>query len=291
MTNEKRVAVSLPVTVVVLTVNEESTLSACLASVAWAQHVIVVDSGSTDRTTQIAREFGAQVVTHPFENYGAQRNWALANLEIRTPWILNIDADERVSPELARFIEMALTRDDGTIAGYRMSRRTMFLGRWIRHGGHYPTWHLRLFRVGRGRCENTRYDQHFIVDGRVDALEGDLIDTLTTDVATYVRRHVRWAELEAEGSASASDRMRGELSARDPMRRRRWLRERYGRLPLFARPFLYFIYRYFIRLGFLDGTPGLVFHVLQGFWFRFMVDALVYERRLAETNVARPQDR
>jgi glycosyltransferase involved in cell wall biosynthesis len=281
----------VPVTVVVLTFNEESTLTACLESVAWADTVIVVDSGSTDRTVHIAHDFGAQVVTHPFENYGAQRNWALTNLEIRTPWILNVDADERISPELSRSIERALTRDDGAIAGYRVSRRTMFLGRWIRHGGHYPAWHLRLFRTGRGRCENTRYDQHFLVDGPVDSLDGDLVDTLTTDVATYVRRHVRWAELEAEGETPAVDRMSGALSSSDPMRRRRWLRERYGRLPLFARPFIYFFYRYVVRLGFLDGTPGLVFHVLQGFWFRFMVDSLIYERSLAKSNAAPPRDR
>ena len=275
---------AVPVTAIVLAHNEERNLPACLESMtAWVEELFVVDSGSTDSTVAIARAWGARVVEHPFEHYGAQRNWALASLPITTPWVLNLDADERVTPELRAAIQEATTRSDGSIAGYLVARRTVFMGHWIRHGGHYPVWHLRLFRSGRGRCEDRQYDQHFFVDGRVEKLRGDLIDVFTSDVTTFIRRHLRWAQLEAqEQSTGGEGRIAGRLLGGSPIERRRWFREVYGRLPLFVRPALYFVYRYIIRLGFLDGAEGLVFHLLQAFWYRFLVDAIMYERRLMD---------
>ena len=277
---------AVPVTAIVLAHNEERNLPACLESMtAWVEELFVVDSGSTDSTVAIARAWGARVVEHPFEHYGAQRNWALASLPITTPWVLNLDADERVTPELRAAIQEATTRSDGSIAGYLVARRTVFMGRWIRHGGHYPVWHLRLFRSGRGRCEDRQYDQHFFVDGRVEKLRGDLIDVFTSDVTTFIRRHLRWAQLEAqEQSTGGEGRIAGRQLGGSPIERRRWFREVYGRLPLFVRPALYFVYRYIIRLGFLDGAEGLVFHLLQAFWYRFLVDAIMYERRLMDRN-------
>jgi glycosyltransferase involved in cell wall biosynthesis len=273
-----------PVAAVVLTHNEERNLPDCLASLAgWVDQLFVVDSGSTDRTVALARDARAVVVEHPFEHYGAQRNWAIEHLPITAPWTLHVDADERVSPELRRAIVSALAADTGNVAGYLVSRRTLFMGRWIRHGGHYPAWHLRLMRTGAGRCEDRLYDQHFYVTGTVQKLQGDLIDTLTPDIATFTARHTRWAALEAaeyESPERAVGRIRGRLDSPNAIEQRRWLRDGYARLPLFVRPTLYFLYRYFVRLGFLDGRAGLVFHVLQGFWFRFLVDAFILERRL-----------
>jgi glycosyltransferase involved in cell wall biosynthesis len=273
-----------PVAAVVLTHNEERNLSECLASLAgWVEQLFVVDSGSTDRTVEIARDAHAVVVEHSFEHYGAQRNWAIEHLPITAQWTLHVDADERVTPELRQSIVAALATDPTDVSGYLVSRRTLFMGRWIRHGGHYPAWHLRLVRTGAGRCEDRLYDQHFYVAGTVQKLHGDLIDTLTPDIATFTARHLRWAALEAaeyESPPGAAGRIRGRLDTTNAIERRRWLRDSYGRLPLFVRPTLYFLYRYFVRLGFLDGRAGLVFHVLQGFWFRFLVDAFILERRL-----------
>ena len=273
-----------PIAAIVLTYNEERNLPDCLASLTgWVDEVFVVDSGSTDRTVDIARAAGARIFTHPFEHYGAQRNWAIDNLPVGAPWTLHIDADERISPELQRSITAALARNPADVTGFLVSRRTMFMGRWIRHGGHYPAWHLRLMRTGAGRCEDRLYDQHFYVTGAVQKLQGDLIDTWTPDVATFTARHLRWAALEAaehEEPAAAAGRIRGRLGSDNAIEQRRWLRDWYATLPLFVRPTAYFLYRYVVRLGFLDGKPGLVFHVLQGFWFRFLVDALILERRL-----------
>ena len=273
-----------PVAAVVLTFNEEQNLPACLASLAgWVDELFVVDSGSTDRTVEIARAAGAIVVEHAFAHYGAQRNWAMDHLAITAPWTLHVDADERITPELRESITVALGANPG-VAGFLVSRRTIFMGRWIRHGGHYPAWHLRLMRTGLARCEDRLYDQHFyLVAGAVQKLQGDLIDTLTPNVATFTARHLRWAALEAaehDAPPGASGRIRGRLVTDNAIEQRRWLRDWYARLPLFVRPAAYFVYRYVVRLGFLDGRAGLVFHVLQGFWFRFLVDALILERRL-----------
>ena len=270
-------------TAVVLTYNEETNLPECLSSLRpLGCEVFVVDSGSTDRTREIAAEAGARVVEHPFENYGAQRNWALQQLPIQTGWVLNIDADERLTADLRASITRALAGPPGDTNGFLLRRRTVFMGRWIRHGGHYPSYHARLFRKGKGRCEDRLYDQHYIVEGRVEKLPGDMIDT-TPDLSSWTVRHARWAEMEA-AELLLEGNQRGRLTGKalgTSIERRRWQRQSiYNRFPLFLRAFLYFGYRYVLRLGFLDGRRGLVFHFLQGFWYRFQVDAFILEQRM-----------
>jgi glycosyltransferase involved in cell wall biosynthesis len=268
---------------VVLTMNEERNLPDCLRSVAGLNcEIFIVDSGSTDRTVDIARSAGAAVVTHPFESYGAQRNWALANLPFSCEWVLNLDADERLTPELAREISEMLASPPAGTDGFRLRRRTVFMGRWIRHGGHYPNYQLRLFRRSAGACEDRLYDQHFVVRGVVSSMKHDYIDVVASELSTWSVRHIRWAQAEADELVRKSvegPRVSASLSG-GPIGRRRWLREKiYGQAPLFVRPLAYWFYRYFIRLGFLDGREGLLFHFLQGFWYRFLVDAVLYERR------------
>lgn len=283
---------SVRLLVIIVTYNEEANLPECLASLkALPAEVFVVDSGSTDRTVEIARAAGAAVMAHTFENYSAQRNWAQANSPITSEWILHIDADERLTPELARSIAQLLETPPSEINGFMMARRTVFLGRWIKHGGHYPVYHLRLYRRGFGRCEQRLYDQHFVVNGPTAILHGDLIDTITNDLGTWATRHVKWAGLEAE------EFLRGEDSSQvapalfgNPIQRRRWVRRRvYDQMPLFLRPTAYFLYRYFVRLGVLDGIEGLIFHGLQGAWFRFMVDAKIFELKQRASMQHAPQ--
>ena len=278
--------VGLDLTVVVLTHNEESNLSDCLESIEPLDcPVHVVDSGSTDRTVEIAREAGAKVLDHPFENYGVQRNWAQDNLPIDTEWVLHIDADERLTPELRDSIAGALAGPSEDVNGYLLRRRAVFLGKWIKHGGIYPSYHARLFRKAMGRCEDRLYDQHFIVDGKVEQLSGDMID-VTNNLADWWARHERWARLEAREVLQESEspgRLEGKRDG-SPIEKRRWLRQRvYYRLPLFVRPTLYYIYRYFIRLGFLDGRRGFAFHLRQGFLYRFKVDVYILKSRLGRT--------
>jgi glycosyltransferase involved in cell wall biosynthesis len=154
--------------VIILTLDEEANLPLALASLRGLDaEIFVVDSGSVDRSRDIARAAGCHVVEHPFENYALQRNWAFDHLPIRAPWTLCLDADERLTPELVEEIEQTLARQDTRYDAYMLCKRTIFMGRWLRHGGQYPAYHLRLFRTGRGRCEARLYDQHFVVDGRV----------------------------------------------------------------------------------------------------------------------------
>jgi glycosyltransferase involved in cell wall biosynthesis len=275
-----------PLAVVVLTYNEEANLPHCLASLKnLACIVFVVDSGSTDKTLQIAEANGAKVLQHPFENYAAQRNWAQNNLPSETSWILHLDADERLTPGLVDEINGALSTPNEELDGFMLRKRTVFMGKWIRHGGHYPSFHLRLFRRGRGACEDRLYDQHFVVEGRTQALANDYLDVVASSISTWTLRHGRWAAMEAQEIQTVrSDgrQVRPDLNG-NPIERKRWLRHAYGRGPLFVRAFLYWFYRYFLRLGFLDGKEGLIFHFLQGFWFRFLVDAIILERRKALT--------
>lgn len=283
----------LPVSVIILTFNEEKNLPDCLASVQdWAEEIFVVDSGSTDRTREMACAGGATVVEHAFENYSRQRNWALDHLPLRCDWTLQLDADHRVTPELqASLRQLFAPQPPAEVQGYMVSRRTVFLGKWIRHGGHYPVYHAVLFRRQAGRCEDKLYDQHFHVEGQVRILKGDIIDVITDSLTTFTERHNRWSSLEAGEQLNAEQRAGGRrVKAKltgTPMEQRRFLKSAYERLPLFVRPCLYFVIRYFFRLGFLDGRRGLVFHFLQGFWFRFLIDAKIFEQRYRNENRSR----
>lgn len=277
--------------VVILTLNEEANLPLALSSLRGLRaEVFVVDSGSTDRTVAIARAAGCHVFEHAFENYALQRNWAFDHLPIATPWTLCLDADERLTPELVGEINEAVACRDRTFDGYMLRKRTIFMGRWLRHGGQYPAWHLRLFRSGRGRCEARLYDQHFVVDGRVGRLAHDYVDVITSDLSTFILRHDRWAGLEArEILAGATDDARQGPTVAPALtgtaiERKRFLRTRvYQRFPLFVRPFLFWFYGYVLRAGFLDGIEGLVFHTLQRFWFRFLIDAKLWELKRTQS--------
>jgi glycosyltransferase involved in cell wall biosynthesis len=270
--------------VIILTRDEEANLPVALSSLQGLScEIFVVDSGSTDRTREIARASGCHVVEHPFENYAVQRNWAFDRLPVAAPWTLCLDADERLTPELVDEIEATLSKGDSPCDGYMLRKSTIFMGRWIRHGGQYPAWHLRLFRSGHGRCEDRLYDQHFVVEGRVGRLTNDYIDVITSDLGTFIARHNRWAELEAREilapsrAASPQATVPAQLTG-TAIERRRFLRTRvYQRFPLFVRPFLFWFYGYVLRGGFLDGVEGLIFHTLQRFWFRFLIDAKIWE--------------
>lgn len=270
-------------TVVVLTYNEEANIEACLDSLAPVQApVFVVDSFSTDRTLAIIAARGIPYVQHAFKNYAAQRNWAQKNLPEPTEWVLQIDAGETLTPEMARWINESFDPRLVDIDGYMFARRAIFLGRWIKHGGYHPIFHLRLYRRDLGHCENKVYDQHFVVDGKTArAAEGaDLEDGVMSSLRDFTVSHARWAVFEAVESILAEGD-KGEVEARffgNPIERTRWLKSRvFQRSPLFIRSFLYLFHRYIIKLGFLDGKEGLIFHFLQGFWFRFLVDSTIFE--------------
>jgi glycosyltransferase involved in cell wall biosynthesis len=268
------------VTVVVLSFNEERNLAACLESVAgFAAEMFVVDSGSTDRTTAIAARFGARVVTHPFDTHARQWAWALDTLPIGGDWILALDADQRVSPELRAAILDHL-RAPGAGTGCYVARRQVFRGRWIRHGGYYPKYLLKLFRRDAVALhDGDLVDHHFQVSGELRTLAGDLIEDNLNEAAIFdwIAKHNRYARLQAaEELARTSGDVRGRWLG-TPDERTARMKGLWAKLPLYVRPAAYFFYRYILRLGFLDGKEGFVFHFLQAFWYRTLVDINIDE--------------
>ena len=273
-------------TVILLSFNSEDTLGATLTRARQvSDEIFVVDSFSSDGTVALAESFGAKVVQHAFENYGAQRNWAIDNLPTSCKWQLHLDADEVMDDELVAAIQ-ALP-EQTPHAGYFVPRYVKFLGRVLRHGGMSPTWHLRLFLTGVGRCEDRKYDQHYMLTGpgTTGQLPGVMIDDIAMSISEWTARHNRWADGEVAEMDAKNEAGRLVADAKgNPAQRKRALREKYNNLPLFVRPFLLFGYRYFVKLGFLDGTEGFIFWVLQTFWFRFLIDAKIWEKR----NLRRP---
>jgi glycosyltransferase involved in cell wall biosynthesis len=273
----------LDLTVLVLTYNEEHHLQRCFESVrAIAKEIIVVDSFSTDRTKNLAEERGATVLQNAWVNYSTQFNWALRNASIRTTWIMRLDADEVVTQELASELRTVLSTTESS--GLTVNRRIYFMGRWIRYGGIYPAPMLRIWRNGKGVCEERWMDEHIQVGGAVSHVRGDISDMNLNGISWWVEKHNKYASREAIDllllqQAGPSRKSEG-VDRR--ARRKRWLKERiYSRLPLGLRAVAYFFGRYVLMLGFLDGWRGFIFHFFQGLWYRILVDVKVFEIEVA----------
>jgi glycosyltransferase involved in cell wall biosynthesis len=281
-----------PLTVLVVTRNEELNLERCLASVhGFADQIFVVDSESADRTREIARRFADEVRELPYDDTRIIPwifQWGLDHLPIRNDWVLILEADQALPPALRAEIAALLARPEIAEDGFYIRRRQIFRGHWIRFGGYGGKHLLKLFRRGRGRLDPVEQDTRVYVSGRVGRLRAPLEEWNKKEDAIlfYLQKHLRYAEAFAREELL---RRTGRASWTTPPRffgtpdeRVLWLKDRYYRLPLYLRPFLYFFYRYFFLLGVLDGKQGLVFHFLQAFWFRLVVDIRLEElERLA----------
>lgn len=275
---------NVKIVAIILTRNETKHIRRCIESVGQvATDILVVDSFSTDDTVRIAEALGARVVKHPFKNYATQFNWALAQVEPDADWVIRIDADEYFTQELASAARSRLAALNRGIDGVYINRWMTFQGRRIRWGGVYPIQVLRIWRHGRGRCENRWMDEHIAVDGATTRFAGGIIDDNHNPLSWWTEKHNGYSSREAVDLLNLKYRfMPSETVAGfqtgDQAGLKRWIKEKvYSRLPTGLRALIYFLYRYVIRAGFLDGRPGLAFHVLQGFWYRFLVDAKLHE--------------
>lgn len=271
--------------ILILTHNEEKNIQKCIKSILpLTDRIFVVDSNSNDKTVEICEQFGATVATHDWKTYADQFNWGLDSFDFQTGWIMRMDADEELTPELVISLREFLSDPPDYVTGVYVRRRVYFMGRWIKHGGYYPTWLLRVFRAGVGRCEALWMDEHIVLsEGKSINMAKDIIDKNNKDLTFWTDKHNKYASREVldivqnRHSSSNDDVLDSELTGSQASGKR-WMKEKvYSRIPLFVRPFIYFIYRYVIRLGFLDGKEGLIFHLLQGFWYRFLVDAKLFE--------------
>lgn len=266
--------------VIILTFDEEKHLSRCIDSVkTLANEILVVDSFSNDRTIDIAISHGARVLEHKWTNYATQFNWALSQLDQNVDWVVRLDADEYLTPALVSEIKARLGSIGPDIDGIYCGRRMTFQGNLIRYGGIFPIRVLRLFRKGRGECENRWMDEHIKVNGQTIDFDGEIIDDNLNSLSWWTDKHNKYASREVvdllnlEYGFMPHDSV-AQLRGGGQAGFKRWVKERvYTRLPGGGRAFVYFFYRYFIRLGFLDGAAGMSFHFLQGFWYRYLVDA------------------
>jgi len=243
-------------TVITLTLNEEQNISACLESARWADELIVVDSGSQDRTVEIARTFTERVFTISWEGYGAARNYALR--QATGDWILWLDADERVTPALAEEIRGIIQADLREVDGYAIARRAYFLGRWIRHSGWYPGRVVRLFKRGTARFSETRVHEQLQIDGGVLPTQNDLLHLTDPDLHHYLAKFNRYTSLAADDMVAAGR----TFAIRD----------------LLLRPPFQFVKMYLLRGGWQDGIEGFILAVLSSAYV-FTKYAKLWERR------------
>ena len=274
-------AATVPVSVIVPIKNEAENLPRCLASIAWADEIFVVDSQSADGSQRIAEALGARVVQFEFNGtWPKKKNWALEHLPFRNEWIFILDADEVLPAEAATEFRSALA-NAGEIAGYWINRRFMFMGRWLRHA-YYPNWNLRLFRHSLGRYEkltevptasgDNEVHEHVVVQGSTSRLRCQLDHYAFPSVEVFVEKHNRYSNWEARVAVAAGQSTAGLQSARVAQRRR--LKQFAQRLPF--RPLLRFLYVYLWQRGFLDGREGYYFARLHGF-YEFLSVAKTYE--------------
>ncbi len=267
----------LDLTVIVLTYNEELHIRRCIENIKqYASKIYVIDSFSTDKTVDICKELGAIVLQNKWPgNQAEQFNWAIDNINIETEWVLRLDADEYLLPELINEFKKKLPKIDKNITGISLKRRHIFLGKWVKRGT-YPVIILRMFRNGKGRCEQRLMDEHLILsEGDIITLENDFVDHNLNPLVWWIEKHNNYAIREAvellDLELNLSNKNTKHISKKEQNKKL------YIKIPIFFRAFLYFCVRYFIKGGFLEGKEGFLWHFLQGLWYRTLVDAKIFE--------------
>lgn len=272
-----------PISVLVLTLNEEVNLPRCLESLRWCDDIVVLDSGSIDRTAEIAREYGARVVTRSFDNWASHQNWALESIDYRHPWLYYSDADEAMPPELRDELIQVATASAQPHVAYRGRYKNYFLGRWIRHCGIYPTWVLRFYKPNKVRYERL-VNPTAKVDGSIGLLQEHFLHySFNKGLQAWFDKHNKYSTAEAietirdlrEGAIDWA----GLVAVSNPARRRLALKHLSFRLPF--RPLLRFLYMYVLKLGFLDGGPGFHYCMMLSI-YEYMIVLKVRELRRRE---------
>lgn len=277
----------LDITVIILTYNEEIHIQRCIENVqSFAKEIFLVDSYSTDSTLEIARAMGISVYQNKWENnYAKQFNWGLNNLPIQTKWVLRLDADEYLLQELIEELKQKLSLVTNDITGIVFKRRHIFLGKWMKRS-IYPVKLLRLFQYQKAVCEQRWMDEHIqLLEGASVEFENDFVDHNLNNLTWFVSKHNGYAIREAidlldlELGLLVNNNEEIQLSKQPAAKRKK--KHQFAKQPLFWRSFAYFCYRYFLKLGFLEGKEGFLWNFLQGWWYRTLVDAKIFEIKKA----------
>jgi glycosyltransferase involved in cell wall biosynthesis len=269
-----------PVSCLVYTLNEEVNLPHCLSSLEWCNDIVVVDSYSSDRTEAIARAAGALFVQHEFTGFGDQRNWSFDQMALGNPWALILDADERVPSGLITEMGERLPEIPNDVGAFRLRRRFHLWGKWLRYSSLYPTWVVRLIRVGRVRYLNRGHGETQEVNGRIESLANDLIDENRKGLEAWWDRHNHYSTREARYELAQSKTPLISLVSCDPLRRRAAVKRIARDLP--GRPCWFFLYSYLLRLGFLDGREGLRFCLMKAM-YQAMIELKKHELRSSKS--------
>ncbi len=271
---------------IILTYNEELHLDRLLRSITELDaQIFILDSGSTDRTIEIGQQYGAVFLEHTFENHPRQWDYALKNFPVQTHWVICLDADQEVTPELQNRLINFNDQDHTGVNGIYFNRKNFFKGRWIKHGGYYPFYLLKMFRYGIGYSDiNENMDHRFIVPGKLEIWKDGIIkeeNLKENNIRFWIDKHNRYSDLVAQEEVERMKQLRTQtIRPRfwgSPDERTAWRKQLWWKLPRYVRPMIYFIQRVIFQLGILDGRTGIIFHFLQGFWFRLIVDIKIDE--------------
>ena len=274
----------LSIAVIIVTYNEEIHIERCIKSAKnYSNEIYIIDAYSTDKTIKIAKSLQAKVLQNKWQNHAEQFKWALKNIKSKAKWLLRLDADEYLEKKLILEIRNRLPEMDSEIYGVNLKRKQIFMNKWIKYGGRYPLPLLRLWRNGYGEMEGKWMDEHiFITKGKTTTFQNNFCDHNLNNLSFFVKKHDAYATKEAiEILLQKYQKKNNYLKIKNTSLNvflKRFIKEKiYNKLPMVLRSLFYFIYRYFVLVGFLDGKKGLIFHFLQGFWYRFLVDSKVVE--------------
>lgn len=270
----------MKITTIILTYNEELNIRDCINSIEKiSDRIIVVDSYSTDRTVDIAKKLGAEVYHNEFINQAKQVIYAMENLNIETEWILRLDADERISPKAATEIIEIINEDNPEINGIVVPFEVNFLGKKLKHGGIYPFKKMIVIRNGYAKMENRQMDEHFyLLSGKSVELNNVSQHKDYKDLTTWIDKHNKYSSREALDYFNEDTNLQESKKLNKSAKIKRFVKYKiYYKLPMGFRSYIYYLYRYYFKLGFLDGKEGKIFAFLQAYWYRFLVDAKIYE--------------
>lgn len=268
------------IAIIILSFNEELNISkSILSAKKLSKSIYVIDSLSSDSTVSIAKDLGCIVIQNKFENFSTQRNFALKNVPDDFEWIMFLDADEWLTPQLVQEIKVIL-RKNQNVNGYLIKRKLIWFGTWIKRG-YYPSWQLRLFRKKFVFCENRSVNEHFVVNGKISKLKYDFVDENSNGLQAWLIKHIDYARREAVLANTKINKLENKIPLVSQAGQRRFLREKvYNKLPLFIRPILYFLFRIIVKGGILDGKNAILFHFLQALWYPMLIDIFLLEMRL-----------